>query len=65
MEDFMRDGTVFFRSGGVAYSARFGQDSMGGIFAMVSDGKTEGRVYIRRGIRITGFMEEVRRILCS
>lgn len=65
MEDFMRDATVFFRSRGVAYRARFGQDGMGGIFALVSDGKTEGRVYVRDGIRITGFMEEVRRTLCS
>ena len=61
----MQDATVFFRSGGVAYKARFGQDSMGGIFALVSDGKTEGRVHILRGIRINEFMEEVRRIVCS
>lgn len=65
MEGFMRDATVFFRSRGVAYRARFGRDAVGGIFALVSDGKTEGRVYIRGGIRINEFMEEVRRTLCS
>lgn len=65
MEDFMQDATVFFRSRGVDYTARFGQDTIGGLFALVSDGKTEGRVYIRNGIRVSGFMEEVRRILCS